>query len=113
MRLFLLNSVALSGVVNTIDKDNRPHYKDFDNMKQLCVVTDFMMPTKHHLEVVDKMLKESRFLRADDIDALDIWVTRRACDLRELLMKESPFYEVPDIDNVREELTICTLVHIL
>ncbi|KAF9429108.1 hypothetical protein BGZ76_001801 [Entomortierella beljakovae] len=37
----------------------------------------------------------------------------RACDLRTTLKQNSPFYEIPNVDAVEEELTICLFVHIL
>ncbi|KAF9933391.1 hypothetical protein FBU30_005600 [Linnemannia zychae] len=107
------DNVVLSSIINTIDGDNTTFYTQFDNFKKSCIVEDFMTPTKRQLDFVNLMLNESKFLRTMNIDSLDIWSLRRACDLRTTLKQNSPFYEVPNVDAVEEELTICLLVHIL
>ncbi|KAI1298874.1 hypothetical protein EDD11_006745, partial [Mortierella claussenii] len=105
--------VVLSSVINTIDGNNGPFYTQFADFKKLCIIEGFMIPTKRQLDFVERMLHETRFTRTVDLDTLDIWSLRHACDLRVLLKENSPFNVVPDIDAVEEELTICSLVHIL
>ncbi|KAF9920891.1 hypothetical protein FBU30_009139 [Linnemannia zychae] len=105
--------VALSCIINTIDGDNKSFHAQFDDFKRSCIVKDFMVPTAHQLEFVDRMLHETGFQKTADLDTLDIWSLRHACDLRVSMKRESPLFIVSDIDSMKEELTICSLVHIL
>jgi len=72
-----------------------------------------MIPTTRQLEFVERMLRETGFHNSADLDTLDIWSLRHACDLRVSMKRESPLRILPDIDSMKEELTICSLVHIL
>ncbi|KAF9980168.1 hypothetical protein BGZ65_005459 [Modicella reniformis] len=105
--------VALSCIINTIDEDNGTFYTKFADFKRSCIVEGFMTPTKRQVDFVDRMLHETSFLQTVDLDTLDIWSLRHACDLRVSMKQESPFYVVPGIDAMKEELTICSLVHII
>ncbi|KAF9325916.1 hypothetical protein BG006_010622 [Podila minutissima] len=87
--------VALSCIINTIDGDNKSFYAGFADFKMACTVEGFMTPTTRQLEFVDRMLRETGFHRTADLDTLDIWSLRHACDLRVSMRRESPLCLVP------------------
>ncbi|KAG9072169.1 hypothetical protein KI688_006393 [Linnemannia hyalina] len=105
--------VALSCIINTIDGDNAAFHNEFADHKKSCVVEGFMTPTQRQLDFVERMMQETNFLHTLDLDTLDIFSLRHACDLRVSFKQESPFFQVPNTEAMKEELTICSLVHIL
>ncbi|KAG0222150.1 hypothetical protein BGW41_006161 [Actinomortierella wolfii] len=105
--------VSLSCIINTIDGDNKSFYAQFDDFKKSCIVEEFMTPTTRQSEFVDRMLRETGFHETADLDDLDTWSLRHACDIRMSMKRESPVCILPNIDSMKEELTICSLVHIL
>jgi hypothetical protein len=109
----LFDSVSLSCVVNTIDGENAAFYEKFADFNKLCVVEGFMTPSTRQLAFVQRILGETNFILSPDLDILDVWVLRHACDIRVSLKRQSPFYPIPNINALMEELTICSVVHIL
>ncbi|KAF9555953.1 hypothetical protein EC968_008557 [Mortierella alpina] len=105
--------VALSCIINTIDEDNAAYYEKFAEHKNSCVVEGFMTPSQRQLDFVDRMLQETNFRQTLDLECLDIWSLRHACDLRVSLKQESPFFQLSNSEAMKEELTICSVVHIL
>ncbi|KAF9158714.1 hypothetical protein DFQ26_007313, partial [Actinomortierella ambigua] len=105
--------VALSCVVNTIDGENAAFYENFTSLKKSCIVEGFIAPSERQLSFVQKILDETNFILSPDLDILDIWVLRHACDVGVSLRKQSPFFQIPNLNALKEELTICSVIHIL